>query len=312
MPVNIVKTKADEKDWERARRVVDKEYPDKKPDDKDKSYWKLTTHIYENMKKGDKRKPDVKKEASTLTNTLLGSLLGGGLGMFGGHLMDNAFSSAEKLAFDEGGKAFRDNIRHAPRAGESNNPISELFSLNAEKSIQDLVPADSDAHHRSKLYPYGGRRRGLMLVSGGGLLGALLGGSLANAVSHNTDSREMIKRAAALLVKKSGDAEPETNEEVGEKNPLGYDTTVPEGEKLEPAPNTGKLEKAAMHDGCSCKDKENDDHDNDHEEDDDDHEEEELEKRVIVMRKAANALYLKQHSGTALGKAARTLLNIRK
>lgn len=309
MPVNIVKTKADEKDWERARRVVDKEYPDKKPDDKDKSYWKLTTHIYENMKKSDKRKSDVKKEASTLTNTLLGSLLGGGLGMFGGHLMDNAFSSAEKLAFDEGGKAFRDNIRHAPRAGESNDPVSELFSLNTEKIIQDLVPADSNAHHRSNLYPYGGRRRGLMLVSGGGLLGALLGGSLANAMSRKTDDREMIKNAAALLVKKSGDAEPETNEEVGEKNPLGYDTTVPEGEKLEPAPNTGKLEKAATHDECSCKEKEGDDndHDDDHEE-----EEEELEKRVIVMRKAANTLYLKQHSGTALGKAARTLIDTRK
>lgn len=63
MPTNLVKSKQDEADWAEARRIVDKQYPDKSPDDKDKSYWKLTTSIYENIKK-NRGKKKMQKQAS--------------------------------------------------------------------------------------------------------------------------------------------------------------------------------------------------------------------------------------------------------
>lgn len=63
MPTNLVKSKQDEADWAEARRIVDKQYPDKSPDDKDKSYWKLTTSIYENIKK-NRGKKQMQKQAS--------------------------------------------------------------------------------------------------------------------------------------------------------------------------------------------------------------------------------------------------------
>lgn len=70
MPTNLVKSKQDEADWAEARRIVDKQYPDKSPDDKDKSYWKLTTSIYENIKK-NRGKKQMQKQAS------VGELLAG-------------------------------------------------------------------------------------------------------------------------------------------------------------------------------------------------------------------------------------------
>ena len=70
MPTNLVKSKQDEADWAEARRIVDKQYPDKSPDDKDKSYWKLTTSIYENIKK-NRGKKQMQKQAS------VGGLLAG-------------------------------------------------------------------------------------------------------------------------------------------------------------------------------------------------------------------------------------------
>lgn len=63
MPTNLVRSKQDEADWAEARRIVDKQYPDKSPDDKDKSYWKLTTSIYENIKK-NRGKKKMQKQAS--------------------------------------------------------------------------------------------------------------------------------------------------------------------------------------------------------------------------------------------------------
>lgn len=72
MPTNLVKSKQDEADWAEARRIVDKQYPDKSPDDKDKSYWKLTTSIYENIKK-NRGKKKMQKQAS------VGALLAGQL-----------------------------------------------------------------------------------------------------------------------------------------------------------------------------------------------------------------------------------------
>lgn len=72
MPTNLVKSKQDEEDWAEARRIVDKQYPDKSPDDKDKSYWKLTTSIYENIKK-NRGKKQMQKQAS------VGALLAGRL-----------------------------------------------------------------------------------------------------------------------------------------------------------------------------------------------------------------------------------------
>lgn len=72
MPTNLVKSKQDEADWAEARRIVDKQYPDKSPDDKDKSYWKLTTSIYENIKK-NRGKKQMQKQAS------VGELLAGQL-----------------------------------------------------------------------------------------------------------------------------------------------------------------------------------------------------------------------------------------
>ena len=72
MPTNLVKSKQDEDDWAEARRIVDKQYPDKSPDDKDKSYWKLTTSIYENIKK-NRGKNQMQKQAS------VGELLAGQL-----------------------------------------------------------------------------------------------------------------------------------------------------------------------------------------------------------------------------------------
>ena len=72
MPTNLVKSKQDEEDWAEARRIVDKQYPDKSPDDKDKSYWKLTTSIYENIKK-NRGKKKMQKQAS------VGELLAGQL-----------------------------------------------------------------------------------------------------------------------------------------------------------------------------------------------------------------------------------------
>lgn len=72
MPTNLVKSKQDEDDWAEARRIVDKQYPDKSPDDKDKSYWKLTTSIYENIKK-NRGKKQMQKQAS------VGELLAGQL-----------------------------------------------------------------------------------------------------------------------------------------------------------------------------------------------------------------------------------------
>ena len=63
MPTNLVGSKQDEADWAEARRIVDKQYPDKSPDDKDKSYWKLTTSIYENIKK-NRGKKKMQKQAS--------------------------------------------------------------------------------------------------------------------------------------------------------------------------------------------------------------------------------------------------------
>ena len=72
MPTNLVKSKQDEEDWAEARRIVDKQYPDKSPDDKDKSYWKLTTSIYENIKK-NRGKKQMQKQAS------VGELLAGQL-----------------------------------------------------------------------------------------------------------------------------------------------------------------------------------------------------------------------------------------
>ena len=70
MPTNLVRSKQDEADWAEARRIVDKQYPDKSPDDKDKSYWKLTTSIYENIKK-NRGKKQMQKQAS------VGGLLAG-------------------------------------------------------------------------------------------------------------------------------------------------------------------------------------------------------------------------------------------
>lgn len=70
MPTNLVKSKQDEEDWAEARRIVDKQYPNKSPDDKDKSYWKLTTSIYENIKK-NRGKKQMQKQAS------VGGLLAG-------------------------------------------------------------------------------------------------------------------------------------------------------------------------------------------------------------------------------------------
>lgn len=52
----FIKTKEDEAAWQEARRIVDKQYPDKSPEDKDDSYWKLTTSVYNNIKKGHKVK----------------------------------------------------------------------------------------------------------------------------------------------------------------------------------------------------------------------------------------------------------------
>ena len=72
MPTNLVKSKQDEADWAEARRIVDKQYPDKSSDDKDKSYWKLTTSIYENIKK-NRGKKQMQKQAS------VGALLAGQL-----------------------------------------------------------------------------------------------------------------------------------------------------------------------------------------------------------------------------------------
>lgn len=72
MPTNLVRSKQDEEDWAEARRIVDKQYPDKSPDDKDKSYWKLTTSIYENIKK-NRGKKKMQKQAS------IGQLLAGQL-----------------------------------------------------------------------------------------------------------------------------------------------------------------------------------------------------------------------------------------
>lgn len=72
MPTNLVESKQDEEDWAEARRIVDKQYPDKSPDDKDKSYWKLTTSIYENIKK-NRGKKNMQKQAS------VGELLAGQL-----------------------------------------------------------------------------------------------------------------------------------------------------------------------------------------------------------------------------------------
>lgn len=72
MPTNLVKSKQDEADWAETRRIVDKQYPDKSPDDKDKSYWKLTTSIYENIKK-NRGKKQMQKQAS------VGALLAGQL-----------------------------------------------------------------------------------------------------------------------------------------------------------------------------------------------------------------------------------------
>ena len=72
MPTNLVRSKQDEADWAEARRIVDKQYPDKSPDDKDKSYWKLTTSIYENIKK-NRGKKQMQKQAS------VGELLAGQL-----------------------------------------------------------------------------------------------------------------------------------------------------------------------------------------------------------------------------------------
>lgn len=74
MPTNLVKSKQDEEDWAEARRIVDKQYPDKSPDDKDKSYWKLTTSIYENIKK-NRGKKQMQKQAS------VGELLAGQLSL---------------------------------------------------------------------------------------------------------------------------------------------------------------------------------------------------------------------------------------
>lgn len=74
MPTNLVKSKQDEDDWAEARRIVDKQYPDKSPDDKDKSYWKLTTSIYENIKK-NRGKKQMQKQAS------VGELLAGQIRM---------------------------------------------------------------------------------------------------------------------------------------------------------------------------------------------------------------------------------------
>lgn len=72
MPTNLVRSKQDEDDWAEARRIVNKQYPDKSPDDKDKSYWKLTTSIYENIKK-NRGKKQMQKQAS------VGELLAGQL-----------------------------------------------------------------------------------------------------------------------------------------------------------------------------------------------------------------------------------------
>lgn len=52
----FIKTKEDEADWQEARRIVDKQYPDKSPDGDDDSYWKLTNSVYQNIKKGRKMK----------------------------------------------------------------------------------------------------------------------------------------------------------------------------------------------------------------------------------------------------------------
>jgi hypothetical protein len=51
MPANVVKTAHDEKVWNRAKAQVRRQYP--KLSEKGQRFWKITMHIYQNMREHD-------------------------------------------------------------------------------------------------------------------------------------------------------------------------------------------------------------------------------------------------------------------
>jgi len=57
MPEGLVKTKADEKLWEKAKAKVRKEYPKLTEDDDE--FWKIVVSIFKNMKGGGEQKDTV-------------------------------------------------------------------------------------------------------------------------------------------------------------------------------------------------------------------------------------------------------------
>lgn len=73
MPHGPVKTKADEKIWQTAIKIVEKQYPDK-PKKNGGEFWKIVMGVYQNIKKGkDKKKKktaadELRKVAAEILN----------------------------------------------------------------------------------------------------------------------------------------------------------------------------------------------------------------------------------------------------
>lgn len=143
MPTNLVRSKQDEDDWAEARRIVDKQYPDKSPDDKDKSYWKLTTSIYENIKK-NRGKKKMQKQAS------VGELLAGQLRL-------RKQADGNKRTADYFGGVT--NWRGGRRGGGN---ISRLDQITADGYVDtaEYRPSWHELHRRFKgLFGWDGRNK---------------------------------------------------------------------------------------------------------------------------------------------------------
>lgn len=134
MPTNLVKSKQDEADWAEARRIVDKQYPDKSPDDKDKSYWKLTTSIYENIKK-NRGKKQMQKQAS------VGELLAAKI-----HLRKTAGDDRQYTVF------LRDWIAEQYKNGR--DPVEEMRRISQQQPAGVQQPSDQP-HTPQPMQPSG-------------------------------------------------------------------------------------------------------------------------------------------------------------
>lgn len=131
MPANIVKSPADEKKWDRAKKITRKQKGKIEDDD-----WGLVTHIFKNMKKGSEKMSNtpyldawIEKNASALS----AAMKPGGMGeLISAGLPPRAAPGLLDL-FREGipeGAAGVDILRAAHRSGDSTNFLDALTSGN--------------------------------------------------------------------------------------------------------------------------------------------------------------------------------------